>query len=681
MTAVEGEAAMRFVRHTLTAMALLAGLASVPSAHAALNAVSGTPDPAVDGVPAGGNPAAVSVSLANGFPLWYEDTPGGIKLALCLDGPVATPGGTITPCLTAQPFPTNPVSFPNNFGPEAFYWAAVAFGDLTSTVDGAVVPWRALLVLGHEAGFSNLTTTEGQQAVFSRIRVRFTVPSPGTYRVTHPYGTRDYVVAGLNGDSDIRQTQNIGINDVGIAVPGGFTASLSDRNLPAEPLPPFPQPLPPSVNFAGNGVVDGAGKSIGPFLRPATPPIAANSGSRYLANPGTDLAPITTTVTGGPFGNAFSIELVGDAAGNVGPGFVPAGVVLNPGNGSQRVTIDRFQVMGKLFDDGPNRAPIAGPVTVATVKDRAVSVDVAGSVSDSTDDDNRHGANPQALGIFVSPTDIRRTTPFTTASGGTVLRFTSIFTGKTTFTYTPAPAFVGTDSFRYVVQDAGGLLSAPATVTVIVEDLVATRATYRQKTGKWRIEGSSSRIAGNRISLHSDPVAFLSGDAVPTPVSSNSKGVLSLLLGDDAIDYRLAVDPLPAGAVASVEIRVGAPGANGPLLFTLYESFDGPFDNVLAGRLSASSLKVLGGSGIATFAEALAAIRSGGCYVAVNTATHPAGEIRGQLLGQAVGEAAVSPDGTWRLSAKSKASPFGIRGVHAVSSAGARVHGIPLKLR
>ena len=281
----------------------LALLAAAPL-HAELSSISGvqtgTP-PALSEVTAAGNSANVAISLAHGFPIWYKDT-NNLKLELCLDQTLTSQGGgTFHPCLTAEPFSGSPISFPTNFGPEAFYWAAVAVDPaLTSRVNGTDVIWNALLVLGQEAAFANELTAEGNQGVFSRIRVRISVPAPGTYRVTHPYGTRDYVVSGLIGGREINQTQ-----DVGIAAGDTFLTSLSDGLVP----PPFPQPTPPSLPFGlHDGIIDQIGRSIGPFLTPTAAPIVATNGYTYLADTGTLLAHNEIPINPGPFGNAFTIE-------------------------------------------------------------------------------------------------------------------------------------------------------------------------------------------------------------------------------------------------------------------------------------------------------------------------------------------------------------------------------------
>lgn len=651
----------------LTAMPLQAALTSVAGTQAGAPA-------ALTEVTAAGNPASVAISLATGFPIWYKDS-NNLKLELCLDQAVTKlGGGTFMPCLTAEPFPGSPISFPNNFGAEAFYWAAVAVNPgLVSTVNGTPVTWSALLVMGQEAAFVDGISAEGNQAVFSRIRIRISVPALGTYRVTHPFGTRDYVVAGSTGTRDINQTQ-----DLGILVTDNFLTSLSDAPVP----PPFPQPAPPSLPFGlHGGIVDQAGKSIGPFLTPAAAMITAANGNTYLADTGTALLHNEVEINPGPFGSDFRIELIGDASGNIGPGFIPAGVVLNPGNSSQLVTIDRFQLSGKLFKDGPNTSPVASPITVATAMNTPITIDVAPFAADAITGANVHGINPQAIGIFVSPADIRRTSSFTTAKGATVRRFINTSTGKATLTYTPAANDTGLDSFQYVVQDSGGLLSAPATVTVTVENLSVSTAVYRPKFGKWRIEGSSSSTASNLITLASDPLTILSGANESPAVATQAGGVTSLIVGKDSIDFSLNLSPLPVSSVTAAHIHYGPPGSNGPILFSLYDSLDGPFTTPQTGRLTFSNLQQRADINILTFSDAVNAIMAGNTYVNVHTAANSAGEIRGQLLVRTLGNAAVSSDGSWSYKQKSTANPLGMRGINAVSSNGVRLLGIPLSIR
>lgn len=131
-----------------------------------------------------------------GYPLWYEDT-NGLKLGLCKDPNV---------CFFAVPDPALPVSFPGNFPDESFYFAADA------SLDGGGTN-RGLLVLALEAAFAQGAVAVGDNAVFARVRVRFTGLVDGaTYTVTHPYGV-ETLVAGVDGPNPgtLFMTRDIGL--------------------------------------------------------------------------------------------------------------------------------------------------------------------------------------------------------------------------------------------------------------------------------------------------------------------------------------------------------------------------------------------------------------------------------------------------------------------------------------
>lgn len=134
-------------------------------------------------------------STAHGFPEWYEDS-RGTKLSLCLD--------TNTFCLPLEDVDvTRPVSFPDNFPGEAFWWAGET--EVNTTGGGSV-----LLVMALEAAFSNEVPEEGQRVSFARIRIRgFSLPK-GTYRITHPYGQQTFRVTSVTR-RNINFTSDIGI--------------------------------------------------------------------------------------------------------------------------------------------------------------------------------------------------------------------------------------------------------------------------------------------------------------------------------------------------------------------------------------------------------------------------------------------------------------------------------------
>jgi hypothetical protein len=199
------------------------------------------------------------IDPANGFPKWYKDS-RGVRLTLCLDPD--------TFCLPLEGVdPSLPVSFPDNFPGEAFWWAADAAVDVG---DGEV-----RLILAMEAAFAGEEPVAGERISFSRIRIRARGIPLGTYRVTHPYGQEVFVV-----DTDRGRQINM-TNDVGIQV----------------------------ENFTG--ALNGA---VGPFLvwDPTVPPLAP---AGFIGDPG-----VEHRVIGSPFNtNFFRIErLVGPTFQTVG---------------------------------------------------------------------------------------------------------------------------------------------------------------------------------------------------------------------------------------------------------------------------------------------------------------------------------------------------------------------------
>ena len=96
-----------------------------------------------------------------GFPRWYAETSNrGLKLDLCVNAKNPL-------CLAAPPpNPNQPISFPDNFPDEAFWWTTEA--ETTTTPGGA----KALLVLATEAAFANEDPVDGDQITFNRTRIR-----------------------------------------------------------------------------------------------------------------------------------------------------------------------------------------------------------------------------------------------------------------------------------------------------------------------------------------------------------------------------------------------------------------------------------------------------------------------------------------------------------------------------
>ena len=648
--------------------------------HAALSGVSSL-DPAIlsptyGDIVAGDAlsipPAEVVTNIANGFPLWYEDNRGR-KLELCLQQEVvrAADQTPFFPCLTAEPFPVRPIAFPSNFGNEGFYWGAIAADTYLS---GANTLEDLLVVMAHEISFGDLLVVDGEQSVLSRIRVRANVPVAGTYRVTHPFGSFDYVVPVAGGGREINQTQDIGGEVL------NFLASLADGPPPA-PL------VDPSID---QGVVNGDGASIGPYLGVGgQAPILDTDGHLYLADAGTELFPVFNPIEPHNGVDYFQLELLDP----------PLGFFLNAADSSQIVRLDNFQIIGKLFNDAPNLPPTAAADAATTSPGRAVLIDVVGNDLDLRSIDltdpfnhsnpansNVHGINDQAIGLVDGLGNIVRTEVLTTAAGASVRRVNDAATGRALFLYTPLSGAqaAGEDSFTYVVQDHGGLLSEPAQVTVLVENLGIDRVDYRVQTGKWEITGVSSDATDNSITLFAGPRALMSGDAEIPAVATEAIGLAAVRLTETSLAFRVDVAPLPVSEVEAIHVHLGNPGENGPVIFTLYDSlFDAALTGRIEGVLNQGSLESKPDAGVNTFEDAVQAILEGRTYVNLHTAQHPAGEIRGQISVPQIGVAEVAGDGSWQFSGRAEASPGlpGLASLSAVSANGNRILGVPLEFR
>ncbi|MBT2692228.1 IPT/TIG domain protein [Bacillus sp. ISL-55] len=170
------------------------------------------------------------INALNGFPVWYKDE-NGLRLQLNTDPNDLFSG--LTPA--DLPNPGQPVSFPDNFPAEAFYFAAEAEME-TGTGE------RARLVLAIEAAFTNEVPAEGDQTVFGRVRIRVDGLQSGVeYKVTHPYGVDTFIAEpGGDGFGEINFTEDIGI------CPLEFEQVSNSRVHPFLQWDPSVAPAPPA---------------------------------------------------------------------------------------------------------------------------------------------------------------------------------------------------------------------------------------------------------------------------------------------------------------------------------------------------------------------------------------------------------------------------------------------------
>ncbi|WP_419709777.1 Ig-like domain-containing protein [Pseudomonas sp. NFX224] len=202
------------------------------------------------------------------FPAWYQDN-SLLSLELCQSKAVSTRvAATVPPAYMCilNPEPgifddTQPIVFPDNWPPEAFWYLA----ETSINKNGAY--GVDAYVAGIEAAFASENPIDGDQQSFARIRIRVNIPVAGTYTITHPYG-----VETVNVTTPGRRTINI-TRDVGIGAPGDFSGALNGE--------------------------------IGPFLRGLTPPYTAvnpetGTVDNFIGDPN-----VPEAVTGSPTGNNF----------------------------------------------------------------------------------------------------------------------------------------------------------------------------------------------------------------------------------------------------------------------------------------------------------------------------------------------------------------------------------------
>ena len=245
------------------------------------------------------------------FPQWYEDT-NNLRLDLCLSNAASANGPLCTLLPNPGVFdPLQPIVFPVNFPDEAFYFTADA------NVVGQGID--LLYISAIEAAFAGADglPVPGDQITFSRIRIRadfdVTVPTPGVYRITHPFGVKEFSVA-APGRRVINDTV-----DIGIGALGDFTGALGGQ------VGPF------LVAAAA------AGGAALPFIEAVNPETGQTE--QFIGDPN-----VPQFVTGGQNGvNEVRVERIANLGGN------PTGDI--------DVATDQFFLSGRVFVPGVTQTP------------------------------------------------------------------------------------------------------------------------------------------------------------------------------------------------------------------------------------------------------------------------------------------------------------------------------------
>ncbi|MFL5272890.1 MAG: Ig-like domain-containing protein [Anaeromyxobacteraceae bacterium] len=150
------------------------------------------------------------------FPIWYRDL-NGTATGLCLSQtPSPNPGAGLKPM--CFPLNADPTGFAGNVGPELFY------NDLTTSLSGPNFSLKYVAALEGTylpAG----KPVHGSETVFSRVRIIIATQTPGTYKVTHPYGVEVFNV----GPFEVGPRAVFFTADVPLGVPLDFNSALNGR--------------------------------------------------------------------------------------------------------------------------------------------------------------------------------------------------------------------------------------------------------------------------------------------------------------------------------------------------------------------------------------------------------------------------------------------------------------------
>src|SRR5690242_19893138 len=130
--------------------------------------------------------------------------------------------------------------------------------------------------------------------------------------------------------------------------------------------------------------------------------------------------------------------------------------------------------------------------------------------------------------------------------------------------------------------------------------------------------------------------AQLTGSQEVPPTGSAATGSFQMRLTDDGsrLHFRLRVEGM--GRIIQSHIHMAPPGVNGPVVVFFFAPTPNTADHAITGN----EFEVAGVRAPAdfafpagvTYADFLAALRSGATYVNVHSPEHPGGEIRGQIV-------------------------------------------------
>jgi len=200
------------------------------------------------------------------------------------------------------------------------------------------------------------------------------------------------------------------------------------------------------------------------------------------------------------------------------------------------------------------------------------------------ENDTVNGASIASFGPSTGTEHTTLATPSQTAHGGSLT-----LSANGGFTYTPASAFSGTDTFKYVIRNTGG--SASATVTMVVRpaeaaavnDSYATApesplnvpapgvltndtlaggriASFGARTGSEQtsVPGTTATARGGLVALSPDG----SFTYTPPPTEDDGYGYGRPFTGPDSFLYKIQREAVSSTATVDVNVEIAAQGAD-----------------------------------------------------------------------------------------------------------------------
>ncbi len=128
-------------------------------------------------------------------------------------------------------------------------------------------------------------------------------------------------------------------------------------------------------------------------------------------------------------------------------------------------------------------------------------------------------------------------------------------------------------------------------------------------------------------------------DQVPA-VNTTAFGRAEVEVSENGTALRFEVQVCDIANVTASHIHVGNSTTNGPVILFLFKAGATTFSStdgcseLAEGVLTPANLIPNAGAGINNWTDFVNALRSGNTYINVHTTAHPAGEIRGQLVGE-----------------------------------------------